>query len=122
MDAAVRAIAQARRRDILALIARRELSAGAIASHFEVTRPAISQHLGVLKDAGLVVERREGTRRLYRARPAGLAGLRSYLEGFWDDRLRHLKQIAEAQERSYRRHAISQHQRRRARDKGQRQS
>jgi DNA-binding transcriptional ArsR family regulator len=120
MDAAVRAIAQARRRDILALINDRELSAGAIASHFAVTRPAISQHLGVLKDAGLVVERREGTRRLYRARPAGLAELRSYLEGFWDDRLRRLKQVAEAQERSYRRHAISQRQRRRTRDKGQR--
>ena len=99
MDAALRAIAEPRRRDILRLIQDEERAAGEIASHFEVTRPAISQHLSVLKAAGLVIERREGTRRLYRARPEGLEELRSYLEGFWDGRLRLLKHAAEADER-----------------------
>ncbi len=99
MDAALRAIAEPRRREILRLIQDEELPAGEIASHFEVTRPAISQHLTVLKATGLVVERREGTRRLYRARPAGLEELRSYLEGFWEGRLRLLKHAAEAEER-----------------------
>lgn len=120
MDAAVRALAEPRRREILTLVAARELSAGEIASHFDVTRSAISQHLGVLKEAGLVDERRDGTRRLYQARPEGLAELRSFLEAFWDARLRRLKHAAEAQERSSRRHAISRHQSRRTRDKGQR--
>ena len=99
MDAALRAIAEPRRRDILRLIQDGERAAGEIASHFEVTRPAISQHLSVLKAAGLVIERREGTRRLYRARPEGLEEVRSYLEGFWDGRLRLLKHAAEADER-----------------------
>ncbi len=122
MDAAVRAIAEPRRRDILALVAHRERSAGDIASHFDVTRPAISQHLSVLKDAGLVVERREGTKRLYLARPEGLAELRSYLESFWDSSLRHLKRAAEADERRARRHAISRHQSHRARNQNKRQT
>ena len=99
MDAALRAIAEPRRREILRLIQDEELPAGEIASHFEVTRPAISQHLSLLKAAGLVVERREGTRRLYRARPEGLEEVRSYLEGFWEGRLRLLKDAAEAEER-----------------------
>ena len=116
MDAAVRAIAQARRREILGLVARVELSAGDIASHFSVTRPAISQHLRVLKSAGLVGERREGTKRLYRARPQGLAELRAFLEGFWDERLHRLQKAAEAHERSTRRHAIRRNRRRRQRD------
>ena len=60
MDEVVRAIAEPRRRDILELVRDRELSAGEISSRFEVTRPAVSQHLTVLKDAGLLVERREG--------------------------------------------------------------
>ena len=122
MDAVVRAIAEPRRREILTLVATRERSAGEIASHFDVTRPAISQHLGVLKDAGLVVERREGTRRLYVARPEGLAELRSFLEAFWDMRLRRLKHAAEAEERSSRRHAISRHQRNRARNQNKRKT
>lgn len=99
MNAALRAIAEPRRRRILTLVRDGELSAGAIAEHFEVTRPAISQHLGVLKEAGLVSERREGTRRLYRARPEGLAELRSFLEEFWDERLDALKRAAEQKER-----------------------
>ena len=98
MDLAIRAIAEPRRREILTLIQEHELPAGQIASHFEVTRPAISQHLRVLVDAGLVTERRQGTRRLYRARPEGLAELREYFEGFWGGRLWLLKQAAERDE------------------------
>ena len=63
MEAALRAIAEPRRRTILRLVGSDELSAGEIASHFEITRPAVSQHLTVLKGAGLLTERREGTRR-----------------------------------------------------------
>ena len=99
MDAALKAIVEPRRREILRLVARNELTAGEIAAHFEVTRPAISQHLTVLKDAGLLAERRLGTRRLYRARPAGLAELKAYLADFWDDRLDVLKHEAERAER-----------------------
>lgn len=65
-----------------------------------MTRPAVSQHLNVLKEAGLVSERRNGTKRLYRARPEGLAQLREFLEEFWDDRLDALKREAENEERT----------------------
>jgi DNA-binding transcriptional ArsR family regulator len=99
MSAALKAIAEPRRRQILTLVRDSELSAGEIATHFEVTRPAISQHIAVLKDAGLVSERRDGTRRLYRARPEGLEELRSFLDGFWDDRLEALRRAAEREER-----------------------
>ena len=98
MEAALRAIAEPRRRRILQLVGARELSAGEIASHFEVTRPAISQHLGVLKEAGLVDERRNGTRRMYRARPQGLAELKTFLDAFWDARLEALQREAEREE------------------------
>ena len=99
MEAALRAIAEPHRRQILALVRDEELAAGEIAAHFDVTRPAVSQHLNVLKEAGLVSERRNGTRRLYRARPEGLAELKAFLEGFWDDRLGALKREAEKEER-----------------------
>src|SRR5712671_6352027 len=99
MEAALRAIAEPRRRRILELAGSHELSAGEIASHFEVTRPAISQHLGVLKEAGLVAERRNGTQRLYRARPQGLAELKAFLDGFWDEKLEALQREAEREER-----------------------
>jgi DNA-binding transcriptional ArsR family regulator len=98
MEAALRAIAEPRRRQILTLVRDGELAAGEIAAQFEVTRPAVSQHLTVLKEAGLVSERRDGTRRLYRARPEGLTELRSFLEGFWDERLAALKREAEREE------------------------
>jgi DNA-binding transcriptional ArsR family regulator len=100
VEAALKAIAEPRRRRILTLVRDGELSAGEIAAHFEVTRPAVSQHLNVLKEAGLVSERRNGTRRLYRARPEGLAELKAFLEGFWDERLDALKREAERKERS----------------------
>jgi DNA-binding transcriptional ArsR family regulator len=100
VEAALKAIAAPRRRRILALVRDGELSAGEIAAHFDVTRPAISQHLNVLKEAGLVSERRNGTKRLYRARPEGLAQLKAFLEEFWGDRLEALKREAENEERT----------------------
>src|SRR5881398_1661675 len=100
MEAALKAIAAPRRRQILTLVRGGELTAGEIASHFDVTRPAISQHLNVLKEAGLVNERRNGTRRLYRARPEGLVEIKDFLEEFWDERLEALKREAEREERS----------------------
>jgi DNA-binding transcriptional ArsR family regulator len=98
MEEAIRAIAEPNRRRILQLVAGGELSAGEIASGFEITRPAVSQHLGVLRDAGLVSERRDGTRRLYRIRPEGFTDLRSFLEVFWDENLERLKEAAELEE------------------------
>jgi DNA-binding transcriptional ArsR family regulator len=98
VEAALRAIAEPRRRRILQLVGGRELSAGEIASHFDVTRPAISQHLGVLKEAGLVEERRNGTQRLYRARPQGLAEVKAFLDAFWDEKLEALQREAERTE------------------------
>jgi DNA-binding transcriptional ArsR family regulator len=102
VDAALRAIAEPRRRAILRLVWDRERSAGEIATHFEVTRPAISQHLKVLKEVDLVGERRDGTRRLYRARPETLMDLRRFLDEFWTDHLDRLRDAAEAAERERR--------------------
>jgi len=104
METALKAIAEPRRRQILRLVRDDELSAGEIASHFEISRPAVSQHLTVLKEAGLVDERRNGTRRLYRARPEGLADLRAFLDEFWGDRLEALKRAAEQAEREGKKH------------------
>jgi DNA-binding transcriptional ArsR family regulator len=99
VEAALKAIAAPRRRQILTLVRDGELSAGEIAAHFDVTRPAVSQHLNVLKEAGLVSERRNGTKRLYRMRPEGLIPVKSFLERFWDDRLDLLRHEAEREER-----------------------
>ena len=104
LDEALRAIAEPRRREILGLIRYTELPAGEIASRFDITRPAISQHLKILVDAELVAVRRQGTRRLYRARPEGLTELRSYLEEFWHDSLLRLAEAAEEEERIIREH------------------
>src|ERR671924_1894424 len=101
MEAVLKAIAAPHRRQILSLVRDGELSAGEIAAHFYVTRPAVSQHLTVLKEAGLVDERRNGTRRLYRARPEGLEPIREFLEQFWDERLSALKREAEREEREH---------------------
>ena len=97
MDAQLRALAGPRRREILELVRDRELSAGEIAAHFDVTRPAVSQHLTVLRESALVAERRDGTRRLYRANSAGLVGLKQFVDRFWDTGLDRLKQEAEAE-------------------------
>ena len=101
MDDVMQALAQPRRREILQLVRAHEMSAGSIAMHFDVTRPAISQHLKVLRDSRLVTERREGTRRYYRARPEGLADLRKFLELFWDYRLGLLKDAAESDHKQH---------------------
>ena len=85
------------------LLTTAEMNAGTIAAHFpDVSRPAVSQHVRVLKDAGLVAERREGTRRLYSIRPEGFRDLRSFLEQFWDSRLEALRVEAEREQRSKR--------------------
>ena len=96
MDDQLKALAEPRRRAILDLIQDRELTAGDIAAQFEVTRPAISQHLTVLKEAGLITERRDGARRLYRADPAGLRTLKQYVDSLWAGGLVRLKAVAEA--------------------------
>jgi DNA-binding transcriptional ArsR family regulator len=97
------ALVEPRRRDILRLIRTAELPVGEIARHFDVTRGAISQHLGILKAAGLVSERRDGTRRLYRVRLQGFAELQAFLDEFWDTRLHDLKRAAETAEPTPRR-------------------
>ena len=94
-DEALRAIAEPRRRKILQLVAHDELAAGEIAAAFDITRTAVSQHLTVLKNAGLLSERRDGTRRLYRARAQGLAGLREFLDDMWAGALDAARRIAE---------------------------
>jgi DNA-binding transcriptional ArsR family regulator len=99
VESALKAIAAPPRRRILRLVRDEELSASEIASHFEVSRPAVSQHLTVLREAGLLDERRQGTRRLYRARPEGLIELRAFLEEFWDGGLQALKREAENEQR-----------------------
>lgn len=99
MDAAFRAIADPTRRQILGLVWREERTAGDIAARFEVSQPAISQHLKVLRETGLVGVRQVGTRRYYRANHAAMAGLRAMLEAFWDERLAVLKSEAEAEQR-----------------------
>lgn len=96
MQAALKAIAEPRRRAILRLVWSQERPAGEIAASFpDVTHAAISQHLRVLKEAALVTERRDGRRRLYRARPESVEGLKSFLEEFWDDALARLKEHVE---------------------------
>jgi DNA-binding transcriptional ArsR family regulator len=99
VESALRAIAEPRRLEILRLVSGKEMASGEIAAHFEVSRPAISQHLQVLKAAGLVRERREGTKRLYQARPQGLTELREFLEEFWEEGLARLAEAAEAEQR-----------------------
>jgi DNA-binding transcriptional ArsR family regulator len=96
-DEALRALAEPRRRAILRLVAHDELAAGEIAAAFEVTRTAVSQHLTILKNAGLLAERRDGTRRLYRARPEGLAGLRQFLDDMWEASLDMGRRLVEAE-------------------------
>jgi DNA-binding transcriptional ArsR family regulator len=72
---------------------------GELAAELPVSRPAVSQHLRVLKDAGLVTERRDGTRRLYRIDPSGVAAIRDYFDQFWTDALAAFKAAAEAEQR-----------------------
>ena len=82
---ALTALADPTRRAVLDGLRAGERSVGDVAGDLPVSRPAVSQHLAVLRSAGLVTERRDGTRRLYRVNPTGLAALRAYVEGFWTD-------------------------------------
>jgi DNA-binding transcriptional ArsR family regulator len=84
---------------IVSLVREREMAAGTIARRFKLTRPAVSQHITVLREAGLLDERRVGAKRLYVAKQEGFDELAEFLEGFWRARLRRLKQAAEAVER-----------------------
>ncbi len=83
------------RRQVLELLRTGPRAVGEIAADLPVSRPAVSQHLRVLKGAGLVTERREGTRHLYRIDPEGLAALRTYLETYWDDALTAFRDAAD---------------------------
>jgi DNA-binding transcriptional ArsR family regulator len=99
VDEALRAVADPTRRAILRLVREDELPAGAIAEHFpSMSRPAVSQHLRVLTDAGLVDVRAEGNRRLYRWRREGLRDAAEFLDEMWTDRLARLKAAAEREE------------------------
>ena len=103
MDAALKAIADPHRREILRLVHDDERTAGDIAAQFAVSRPAISQHLRVLIDAELVTVRKAGNRRFYRAQPETINGVIHFLNRFWEDRLDKLKLAAEAAEQAKRR-------------------
>lgn len=92
-------IAAPRRLRIMELIWDQELSAGDIAAQFEVSWSAVSQHLRVLKGAGFVLERREGTSRIYRADQAALGLLRSVVEDHWRRGLDRVRDLAEAEQR-----------------------
>jgi DNA-binding transcriptional ArsR family regulator len=96
---ALTALSSPVRREILRLVWSEERPAGEIARAFEVSWPAVSQNLRVLKEAGLVRERRDGTRRLYRADRAALKPLESYLRKMWARRIDRLRLLAEAEER-----------------------
>lgn len=99
LDEVLRAVAEPRRRAILALLSGQELPAGAVAAEFpEISRPAVSQHLAVLRDAGLLVERREGTRRIYRTHRDALAAMQQRMAELWPTALDRFKAYAESQE------------------------
>jgi DNA-binding transcriptional ArsR family regulator len=89
------ALADPTRRQVFELLRRGARPVGELAGELPVSRPAVSQHLKVLKDAGLVREQRDGTRRLYAPNGDGLAALRDYLDGYWDEALAAFKQAAE---------------------------
>jgi DNA-binding transcriptional ArsR family regulator len=96
---ALQALGDPTRRAVLEELRDGPRAVGEIAARLPVSRPAVSQHLRVLKEAGLVTERQNGTRRLYRVDPDGLAGLREYLSQFWEEVLASLKEAAEKEER-----------------------
>ena len=99
MEQHLKAIAETKRRDIIRLVWSRELTASEIAAYFpDVTRPAVSQHLSVLKKSGALRERRDGTRRLYRVDRGEFVKLRGFLESFWGESLERLRDIAENSE------------------------
>jgi DNA-binding transcriptional ArsR family regulator len=92
------ALSDATRREVFELVAERPRAVGELAAQLPVSRPAVSQHLRVLKKAGLVEDEAVGARRIYKLHPEGVAELRSYLDGFWSRSLRAFKAAAEAGE------------------------
>jgi DNA-binding transcriptional ArsR family regulator len=100
-DAGLGLLGDPSRRAIFELLARRPCSVGELAVQLPISRPAVSQHLRVLKDGGLVVSQAEGTRRVYRLNPAGVGALRAYLDRVWDDALTAFQKAAEAATADY---------------------
>jgi DNA-binding transcriptional ArsR family regulator len=96
-DAALRALAEPRRQEILRLVRDEPRSVGEIAEHFEITQQAVSQHLQVLREAGLVAVRKDGQRRLYLVRPEGLATVEQFLTELWPAGLERLKNAVEGE-------------------------
>jgi len=94
------ALADPTRREIFERVAARPRAVGEIADELPVSRPAVSQHLKVLKDAGLVTDRAHGTRRIYQVHPPALEALRTYLDSFWTTALDRFKSAAEARPRT----------------------
>lgn len=95
-EAALKALAEPRRVEIVRIVRDRPRSVGEIAEHFDVTQQAVSQHLKVLLEAGLVAVRRDGQRRLYAVRSEGFASLDAFLRELWPDALQRLKHAVEA--------------------------
>ena len=93
------ALADPTRRQIFERLAKRPRPVGELADGLPVSRPAVSQHLRVLRDAGLVSDTRVGSRRLYRVDPDGVAGMRAYLDRFWSDALAAFEHAAGKEER-----------------------
>jgi DNA-binding transcriptional ArsR family regulator len=96
----IQALSNETRFKIVDLVREREMAAGSIARRFKLTRPAVSQHIAILREAGLLEERRVGAQRYYVVRSEAFDELVDYIEGFWRPRLRRLKQVAETIERS----------------------
>jgi DNA-binding transcriptional ArsR family regulator len=89
------ALADSTRRAIFERLSRGPRAVGDLAREFPVSRPAVSQHLKVLKDAGLVIDERDGARRVYRVDPRGLEAMRAYFDSFWSDAMAAFRQAAE---------------------------
>ena len=98
----IQALSNETRFKIVDLVREREMAAGTIARRFKLTRPAVSQHIAILREAGLLDERRVGAQRHYVVRSEAFDELAAYIEGFWRPRLRRLKQVAEAAEQGKR--------------------
>ncbi len=95
-DAGLGLLGDPSRRAIFEMLARRPCSVQELADHLPISRPAVSQHLKVLRDGGLVVSSAEGTRRIYRLNPEGVTALRSWLDGVWSDALTAFQKFADA--------------------------
>lgn len=96
--AALTALGDPTRRAIFERLGRRPCAVGELADELPVSRPAVSQHLKVLKQAGLVVDQAIGTKRIYRVNPAAMTGLRDYFQQFWTDAMTAFKDAAERED------------------------